>query len=50
MPESWDPMADPMDEGLFRARMAEIKSVIAKSAEVMPGHMEFIRDNCDAMA
>jgi len=48
LPESWDPMADAMDEGLFRARMAEIQSVIAKSAEVMPGHMEFIRDNCAA--
>ncbi len=50
MPEGHDPMADTMDEGMFRARMAEIKSVIAKSAEVMPGHFEFIRDNCDAMA
>ena len=48
MPESWDPMADPMDDGLFRARMAEIKAVIAKSAEVMPGHMQFIAENCAA--
>nr|WP_295112911.1 tryptophan halogenase family protein [uncultured Caulobacter sp.] len=48
LPESWDPMADPMDDGLFRARMAEIKSVIAKSAEVMPGHMQFIAENCAA--
>ncbi|MBO9545730.1 tryptophan halogenase family protein [Caulobacter sp.] len=48
LPESWDPMADPMDEGLFKARMAEIKSVIARSAEAMPEHMQFIRDNCAA--
>jgi tryptophan halogenase len=32
------------------ARMADIKAVIAKSAEVMPGHFEFIKANCDAMA
>jgi tryptophan halogenase len=41
-------MADCMDEGVFKARMAEIKSVIARSAEVMPSHMDFIRDNCAA--
>ncbi|WP_454714460.1 tryptophan halogenase family protein [Caulobacter segnis] len=50
MPEGHDPMADTMDDKLFLARMAEIKSVIAKSAEVMPGHFEFIKANCDAMA
>jgi tryptophan halogenase len=49
LPEGHDPMADNMDEATFRARMAEIKSVIAKSAEVMPGHFEFIKANCDAM-
>jgi tryptophan halogenase len=47
-PDGWDPMADAMDEGLFKARMAEIKAVIAKSAEVMPDHMRFIADNCAA--
>ncbi|MFY8142967.1 MAG: tryptophan 7-halogenase, partial [Caulobacter sp.] len=47
-PEGYDPMADCMDESLFKARMAEIKSVIARSAEVMPGHMDFIRENCAA--
>ncbi|USQ94872.1 tryptophan halogenase family protein [Caulobacter sp. RL271] len=48
VPESWDPMADAMDEGLFRARMAEIKAVIARSAQAMPGHMDFIAENCAA--
>ena len=48
IPESYDPMVDCMDEGLFKARMAEIKAVIARSAEVMPGHMDFIRENCAA--
>lgn len=48
LPEAWDPMADAMEEGLFKARMAEIKAVIARSAEVMPDHMDFIRQNCAA--
>ncbi|MET3667916.1 tryptophan halogenase family protein [Caulobacter sp. 1776] len=48
IPEGWDPMADAMDEATFRARMVEIKAVIAKSAEVMPDHMAFIRENCAA--
>jgi tryptophan 7-halogenase len=48
IPESYDPMVDSMDEALFRERMAEIKAVIARSAEVMPDHLEFIRENCAA--
>jgi tryptophan halogenase len=49
MPEGYDPMADNMDAATFKARMAEIKSVIAKSAEVMPDHMRFIAENCAAL-
>jgi tryptophan 7-halogenase len=45
-PESYDPMADSMSETMFRERMAEIRTVIARSAEVMPDHMQFIRENC----
>jgi len=48
VPDGWDPMADAMDESLFKARMAEIKAVMARSAEVMPEHMQFIADNCAA--
>lgn len=48
LPQAWDPMADTMDEGVFKARMAEIKAVIARSAEVMPDHMDFIGQNCAA--
>ncbi len=49
LPRGYDPMVEVMsDEELLR-RMADIKAVIAKSAEVMPGHFEFIRANCDAM-
>ncbi len=46
LPQSYDPMADSMDPKLFRERMDEIRTVIARSAEVMPGHMAFIRENC----
>jgi len=49
-PKGYDPMVEVMSEDELRKRMAEIKSVIARSAEVMPGHFEFIKANCDAMA
>ena len=48
-PKGYDPMVEVMGDDELRKRMAEIKSVIARSAEVMPGHFEFIRANCDAM-
>jgi tryptophan halogenase len=49
-PKGYDPMVDVMDVDELRKRMADIKAVIAKSAEVMPGHFEFIKANCDAMS
>jgi len=49
LPKGYDPMVDVMSNEELVRRMADIKSVIAKSAEVMPGHFEFIRANCDAM-
>jgi tryptophan halogenase len=48
-PKGYDPMVDVMAVDELRKRMADIKAVIAKSAEVMPGHFEFIKANCDAM-
>ncbi|ALL12549.1 tryptophan halogenase family protein [Caulobacter henricii] len=49
LPGGYDPMVEVMgDEELVR-RMADIKAVIARSAEVMPDHFDFIRANCDAM-
>jgi tryptophan halogenase len=50
VPKGYDPMVDVMSVEELRGRMADIKSVIAKSAEVMPGHFEFIKANCDAMS
>jgi tryptophan 7-halogenase len=47
-PRGHDPMADimPLDE--LRARMLHIKSVIAKSAETMPTHGDYIARHCAA--
>ena len=43
-PKGWDPMADVMSEDLLRARMNEIRAVIARSVESMPDHMAFVAD------
>jgi tryptophan halogenase len=47
-PRSYDPVADilPLDE--TRRRLEHIKSAVAKSAEYMPGHRQFISENCAA--
>ncbi len=47
-PRGHDPMADVMSDDELRARMDNIRGVIAKSAQVMPDHMQFIADNCAA--
>lgn len=47
-PRGHDPMADVMSDHDLRAKMDNIRAVIAKSAEVMPDHMRFITDNCAA--
>ena len=47
-PRGHDPMADVMPLDELRARFANMKSVIAKSVDVMPTHREFIAQNCAA--
>ena len=47
-PTGHDPMADVMSDDDLRAKMDNIRGVIAKSAQVMPDHMTFIADNCAA--
>jgi tryptophan 7-halogenase len=47
-PRGHDPMADVMPLDELRDRFAHIKSVIAKSVDVMPTHREFIREHCAA--
>ncbi|CAN5123853.1 tryptophan 7-halogenase [soil metagenome] len=48
-PRGHDPMADILSDDDLRVRMNDIRSVIAKSAEVMPEHLRFIADNCAAV-
>jgi tryptophan halogenase len=43
-PKGWDPMADVMSDDLLRARMNEIRAVIARSVDSMPDHMTFVAD------
>jgi tryptophan halogenase len=50
LPKGYDPMVDVMGLDDLRTRMGNIKSVIARSAEVMPDHMRFIADHCRALA
>lgn len=47
-PRRYDPMADVMSLDELRARFANMKSVFAKSVEVMPTRREFIARNCAA--
>jgi tryptophan halogenase len=47
-PRGHDPMADVMPTDELRAKMRDIHTVIAKSAQVMPDHLKFIADNCAA--
>ena len=48
MPRTYDPLVDVMSEDDLRGRMAEIQSVITKSAEIMPDHFDYIAQNCPA--
>ena len=45
-PRDYDPLADVLDEAETARRLAEIRSVIAASAEHMPFHRQFVADIC----
>ena len=47
-PRNYDPVAEMMDMDETVRRMDEIRSIIRKSADYMPGHAEFIAKNCSA--
>jgi tryptophan halogenase len=49
-PGDYDPLADVMDDGKFRARMDEIRTAIRASVDWMPGHHQFIAEHCAADA
>ena len=47
-PRSYDPVADILSLEETRNRLEHIKSAVAKSADYMPGHRQFIMENCAA--
>lgn len=46
--DRFDPVAELMPADMTRDRLATIKNAVAKSAEYMPDHRTFIRENCAA--
>jgi tryptophan 7-halogenase len=47
-PRSYDPLVDVLSDDELRSRMTHIKDTIAKSAQGMPSHREFIDRTCKA--
>ncbi len=47
--QSWHPVADTIDEAELSRRLNNIQSVVSNSADYMPKHEDFIRDNCAAV-
>ena len=47
-PQSFDPVAEVMSLEETRSRLAHIREAIANSADYMPKHRDFIRENCAA--
>ena len=48
MPRSYDPVAEMMTMEETETRLEEIRGVVERSADYMPGHAEFIAQNCAA--
>ncbi len=46
VPRRHEPMADALDPVLVQRNLDDIRSVIARCADVMPAHEDFIRQNC----
>ena len=47
-PRHYDPLADTLDPVKVNANLDDIRGVIARAADAMPAHEEFIRRNCAA--
>jgi tryptophan halogenase len=47
-PHGYDPVADAMSLATTRERLAEIRQVMANSADYMPDHRAYIRQHCAA--
>jgi tryptophan 7-halogenase len=48
IPRGYDPMADTLDPQKIKANLDDIRAVVRKSADAMPGHQDFIDKNCSA--
>ncbi|MFV3130352.1 tryptophan halogenase family protein [Niveispirillum sp. KHB5.9] len=48
MPKGYDPVADVLSLEETKARLAQIKDAVSNSADYMPTHREFLRQNCRA--
>jgi tryptophan 7-halogenase len=47
-PQGFDPVAEVMSLDETRARLAHIREAVSNSADYMPKHRDFIRENCAA--
>jgi tryptophan halogenase len=49
-PRGYDPMADTLDPQKIKSALENIHSVVAKCAEAMPAHQDFINATCSSFA
>ncbi|MEH0195235.1 tryptophan halogenase family protein [Caulobacter sp. CCNWLY153] len=48
VPEEWDPLVDSLPEDQVRQRLSHLSALIARTAEAMPDHAEFVARYCGA--
>lgn len=48
MPHDFDPLADNIGDDALARHLAQVRGAIARTAEAMPTHEEYIRANCAA--
>jgi len=49
-PRSYEPTVDTIDDAAIEANLNDIRAVVKKCVEAMPGHQDFIAQNCAAPA
>lgn len=47
-PAAYHPLTDLLSEEEIQSYLEEVKGVISSCVEVMPGHSQFIAENCAA--
>ena len=50
LPRSYDPLADTLPDGEVRETLARMRAFIARTAEKMPRHADYVRRHCPAGA